>query len=1063
MRKGRISPKKSTLKDLEGFIDPADTSLNTPVISDYATLPASYQRRNLKPSYQGYSFNANEREEGLDLGIRGIGAKGSIPVDIPKGKLAFNPELTGVNVSGSRNNQQIFSENTLEPSLGVTYSPNERLQFGVKGKSLASDRRGVEAGMRYKFKDGGETDPPTKTFLEDLDYANKYGSYSTNALRKYLIKEPGMTVTLPDSARYDEIQKLFDYVNSSKRVNRDDTLQYNTNVGTFNELFSNPLVAEDLDIYASKLNPASSTPTTSYKNAKKLQKEIKRAENRITNQFTGDPLYVLSGRRANRKINPIHLDYPYYNDPNTGEVVETTGALSAAKAKMMGHDLLNRVNVNHSVYSKTKDPLMDPLMYNIKVDAPIEPSKEKETKTMAVPKMGIEERPVKKEDVKVTSKAGDIKMPGGSMTEEAFIKRYGQKVWDAQNQNSEYQNGGLIPSYKDGGETDPTDPVIAKQDNTAVNILPLNIEKEMADYAKGFDEFGRSYPVYQDPGTINESIQLNPNLGFTRRAGESPQMSKYKEGVFNDEVRDAFIDAGAGKLISGAGKLLTGRISMKGYKGMGSAARGSKFMFDFPAKKGNFYRQLDATNFADDLSEGVIKGQRNVTPKLTPKGKINLAKSFGDDAYFNKNSLYYRKRQIPGSFLYEAQLPESSFIGKLNKKTLKWRDGAYRTKSSHLPLSDPIYTRVPKNLLKFNDPNINKYEYGLKGWQQLHNYRDGGETDPRDIKVDQYGNSFNVRDIATNFHSNSNTRSYNLPQSSYNRTGFFSSGEKQAMFADNPNRIFVDDPDKRKGTQAYEDLSNLSNPDYSEGDKQGLPTHIRMQKGPMAPYEFKNGGETDPPIQDVTYQDLKEYRKAVQATADSTQNYNTAISDYEFIMKNAAATDSIDRGPTFYDLDNNAFKSGEYDRAAILAERKGIPGKFKVKENLDYTGTQNPIGTLRMINDSTGMDEGEFEFYKKPTTNPMFVDTIMQKFPPMPANKIEPRRANDLAGYFRGAKLATVDTKLQPIQSNFKPKSVGYTSNTAAGYPMIQRGGGTGRVSKGAYWVPGRGYKYTND
>ena len=238
-------------------------------------------------------------------------------------------------------------------------------------------------------------------------------------------------------------------------------------------------------------------------------------------------------------------------------------------------------------------------------------------------------------------------------------------------------------------------------------------------------------------------------------------------------------------------------------------------------------------------------------------------------------------------------------------------------------------------------------------------------------------------------------------------------------------------------------------------------TTIEFQDGGYLP-NYRDGGETDPPIQDVTYQDLKEYRKAVQATADSTQNYNAAVSDYELIMKNAAATDAIDRGPTFYDPDNNAFKSGEYDRAALLAERNGVPGTFMTSGNLNYTGTQNPIGNLSLQNIS-GNNEGEFGFYKKPTTNPVFVDTIMQKFPPMPANKIEPRRANDLAGYFRGAKLATVDTKLQPIQSNFKPKSVGYTSNTAAGYPMIQRGGGTGRVSKGAYWVPGRGYKYTND
>lgn len=63
--KPKFSPKlkASTLKDLKRFV-PKD-ALNTPVISNYATLPASYQRRNLKPSYQGYSFNANEREAGM--------------------------------------------------------------------------------------------------------------------------------------------------------------------------------------------------------------------------------------------------------------------------------------------------------------------------------------------------------------------------------------------------------------------------------------------------------------------------------------------------------------------------------------------------------------------------------------------------------------------------------------------------------------------------------------------------------------------------------------------------------------------------------------------------------------------------------------------------------------------------------------------------------------------------------------------------------------------------------------------------------------------------------------
>ena len=401
-----------------------------------------------------------------------------------KSRIKFSPKLQSSSLDDIKrfvpkdalNTPVISSYNTLPvsetPYIDQSEFTNTNPSFGTFFNGPQQGRNQRSFGPAYKtpnprFKHGGlHTDPTdpnkkkstrNKEFLEDLDFANKHGGLQREGLQKALIKEPGMTVTLPDSARYNEIQKFFDYVNSSKIAHRDDTLQYNTNVDSFNELLSNSLLAKDLDTYAGKLNPVSSTPTTSFKNAEKLRKEIKRAEYQITNQFRGDPYYkstILSeGRRAKRKINPIHLDYPVYKDPDTGEVVETTGAFSVAKAKMKGHNLLNRVNVNHNVYSKTKDPLMDPLMYNIKVDAPIEPSKEKETKTMAVPKMGIEERPVKKEDVKVTSEAGDIEMPGGTMTEEAFIKRYGQKVWDEQNRNSKYQNGGL-PKYQTGERKD---------------------------------------------------------------------------------------------------------------------------------------------------------------------------------------------------------------------------------------------------------------------------------------------------------------------------------------------------------------------------------------------------------------------------------------------------------------------------------------------------------------------------------------------------------------------------------------------------------------------------------
>jgi len=52
----------------------------------------------------------------------------------------------------------------------------------------------------------------------------------------------------------------------------------------------------------------------------------------------------------------------------------------------------------------------------------------------ARPRMEVEKRPV-------TS----IKMPGGTMSKEDFIKRYGQKVWDEQNRTPELQEGSVEP------------------------------------------------------------------------------------------------------------------------------------------------------------------------------------------------------------------------------------------------------------------------------------------------------------------------------------------------------------------------------------------------------------------------------------------------------------------------------------------------------------------------------------------------------------------------------------------------------------------------------------------
>jgi len=93
----------------------------------------------------------------------------------------------------------------------------------------------------------------------------------------------------------------------------------------------------------------------------------------------------------------------------------------------------------------------------------------------------------------------------------------------------------------------------AKQDNTTVNrVLPL--EMEMANTANSRDEFGRTYPTQQNRGTISAPVSLDPNSGFTRNAGESAAMSRYKEDVFKREMQGGFAGAGLGAASHYAGR-----------------------------------------------------------------------------------------------------------------------------------------------------------------------------------------------------------------------------------------------------------------------------------------------------------------------------------------------------------------------------------------------------------------------------------------------------------------------------------------------------------------------------
>jgi hypothetical protein len=120
----------------------------------------------------------------------------------------------------------------------------------------------------------------------------------------------------------------------------------------------------------------------------------------------------------------------------------------------------------------------------------------------------------------------------------------------------------------------------------------------------------------------------------------------------------------------------------------------------FKPSADKFYRQVDNTTYNEGLESGIIRGKQDVD-MTQGEGIINLNRSFGDDAYYNKSSLYYKdNKDLP--YLFEANLPEEMFIPKLNGRTRKLT-------------TENTSVRVSKEPLSINDPNITTYK---KDWLQ---------------------------------------------------------------------------------------------------------------------------------------------------------------------------------------------------------------------------------------------------------------------------------------------------------------------------------------------------------
>ena len=125
----------------------------------------------------------------------------------------------------------------------------------------------------------------------------------------------------------------------------------------------------------------------------------------------------------------------------------------------------------------------------------------------------------------------------------------------------------------------------------------------------------------------------------------------------------------------------------------------------FKPNSNSFYRQIDNTTYNEGLESGLIRGKQDID-MTSGEGTINLNKAFGDDAYYNKGSLYYKNNEgLP--YLFEAKLGEDKFIPKVNGRTRK-----YTTENTSV--------RVSKEPLFINDPNITAYKKDwLQGYKQV--------------------------------------------------------------------------------------------------------------------------------------------------------------------------------------------------------------------------------------------------------------------------------------------------------------------------------------------------------
>lgn len=934
-------------------------------------------------------------------------------------------------------------------------------------------------GLISNYKDGGETDPPVKYISDPEDFKARQEAYSDslNLYKAYQFQKANQ-LPFKEGADPIELESLRQFYENVKGKTLEEGLEGRKNN-----------ITRDIDRYKWDYNRA--TEHTEFSSKEELLKE-----------FPHDP--------SIEKIYNYYESLPFYDKINIGN----TSSPDLYHRSIKPVDSYWDGSHVSPVYKKPTQPVT-------------------QVTTMAKPVMGYEERPQWSKDraewdrmnqyEKPSKPSGRLFTAHENMAKEGRETRTynpGDNTGERKVFSPQYQNGGSIPKYQNGfpestdeyGNTgvktklvsgtnqdtgkaytahaplyslpevtvsdklDRTNPTAVKNWSEKHDPIAHAVRKgtdEAAEYINSVAEFLPGYGEVRDLAHLGNSIYTGDNVGTgiglaaLAIPGISPSVLKKFRSRFSRNKTDAE---------------LTDRIESEVERNFGhhddpyrAWSDDTKSTFELEELNGEqligeTWEAAEDSNLDQVAADVWEKGRR---AELEKQGNI-----------LNKSGI---KQTELESLIEPKHLPRAKSMQNF-ENTLLHPDGKLIRppsnkiiETSPIKMSDRHYveefnrnTDYLNDIIKSNNKSGIDYNIENLGYYDnlITNSNIGGQHVGVNLKPGQWKGR--VMDIPSLNYQNS------IPG---------------MQLTDISDGVFGDGV-ARRGTGLYKsmnqylkefDLGRLSSGRSGQTDSSlGLWKNAVKNKNASGFYEtphsisgimYQNGGpipryQTEGEVKYIS--DPEEFKVREQAYNDSLTAYLESVDAFESLgpleipmssgtiprfedIPRHASTNPHRRHPEIYIPGQTTYDVNTGDEAKTEGYSRHFPSGNVIAPQISLSGGAS--GPTPGSGASMGYD-----FYPKPKQPVAF-----RKKPAFSPNRIYPRWANDLAGYFRGgpdlkgAELATVDAELQPIQSNWRPKSVGYTSNTAAGYPMIQRGGGTGRVSKGAYWVPGKGYKYTND